>query len=65
MSLLELLMRKDNRAFISFYNALVNEGYDDLANLLYDDLPRESPDVLKGSSDGFTPYGEKSEAAGV
>lgn len=58
-ALLELLLRKDNTTFISFYNSLVKEAYDDLANLLYDDLPRTSPEAYKNSSDGYTPYGEK------
>lgn len=58
-ALLELLLRKDNTTFISFYNSLVKEAYDDLANLLYDDLPRTSPETYKNSSDGYTPYGEK------
>lgn len=58
VALLELLLRKDNRAYISFYNALVKETYDDLANLLHDDLPYVLPDTHKSSSDGYTPYGE-------
>lgn len=56
-ALLELLLRKDNTTFISFYNSLVKETYDDLANLLYDDLPRACPDAYKNPSDGYTPYG--------
>lgn len=56
-ALLELLLRKDNNTFISFYNSLVKETYDDLANLLYDDLPRACPDAYKNPSDGYTPYG--------
>uniref|UniRef100_A0A4W6E5V1 Apoptotic protease-activating factor 1 n=1 Tax=Lates calcarifer TaxID=8187 RepID=A0A4W6E5V1_LATCA len=47
VALLELLLRKDNRAYISFYNALVKETYDDLANLLYDDLPQISANAHK------------------
>lgn len=58
-ALLELLLRKDDRAYISFYNSLVKETYDDLANLLHDDLPRMYPDAHKSSSDGCTPYGKK------
>lgn len=54
-ALLELLLRKDNRAYISFYNALITEAYEDLANLLHGDLPQISLSALKGSSDGFTP----------
>uniref|UniRef100_A0A4W6E9P2 Apoptotic protease-activating factor 1 n=1 Tax=Lates calcarifer TaxID=8187 RepID=A0A4W6E9P2_LATCA len=56
VALLELLLRKDNRAYISFYNALVKETYDDLANLLYDDLPQISANAHKSSSDGWTPH---------
>nr|XP_020455227.1 apoptotic protease-activating factor 1 isoform X1 [Monopterus albus] len=52
VTLLELLLRKDNYAYTSFYNALVKEGYDDLANLLHDNLP----DVHKNPSDGSTSY---------
>ncbi|XP_010795540.1 apoptotic protease-activating factor 1 [Notothenia coriiceps] len=54
-ALLELLLRKDNRAYISFYNALITEAYEDLANLLHGDLPQISQSALKGSSDGCTP----------
>ncbi|KAK5876514.1 hypothetical protein CesoFtcFv8_025861 [Champsocephalus esox] len=54
-ALLELLLRKDNRAYISFYNALITEAYEDLANLLHGDLPQISLSALKGSSDGCTP----------
>ncbi|XP_077355476.1 apoptotic protease-activating factor 1 isoform X3 [Festucalex cinctus] len=42
-ALLELLLQKDNSAFISFYNALVKEAYYDLANLLHGNLPGVSP----------------------
>lgn len=56
VALLETLLRKDNRAYISFYNALVKEAYDDLANLLHDHLPHMSADANRSSSDGCTPY---------
>ncbi|XP_041833714.1 apoptotic protease-activating factor 1 isoform X2 [Melanotaenia boesemani] len=56
VALLELLLRKDNRSYISFYNALVKESYDDLASLLHDDLPRHSFDGYKASSDSSTSY---------
>uniref|UniRef100_A0A673AZM4 CARD domain-containing protein n=1 Tax=Sphaeramia orbicularis TaxID=375764 RepID=A0A673AZM4_9TELE len=56
VELLELLLRKDNHAYISFYNALIKEAYDDLANLLHDDLPNISPSVYKSFPDGCTPY---------
>uniref|UniRef100_A0A8C1H4C3 Apoptotic peptidase activating factor 1 n=1 Tax=Cyprinus carpio carpio TaxID=630221 RepID=A0A8C1H4C3_CYPCA len=42
-ALLEVLLMKDNRAYISFYNALVRESYGDLANLLHSGLPLLSP----------------------
>ena len=64
-ALLELLLRKDNRAYISFYNALITEAYEDLANLLHGDLPQISLSALKGSSDGFTPTGEKGKRCAV
>ncbi|TKS90790.1 Apoptotic protease-activating factor 1 [Collichthys lucidus] len=56
VALLELLLKKDNHAYISFYNALVREAYDDLANLLYDDLPKMSQNVHKSNSDSNTSY---------
>ncbi|KAM6961638.1 apoptotic protease-activating factor 1 [Tautogolabrus adspersus] len=57
-ALLELLLMKDNRAYISFYNALVTEAYYDLAKLLHSDLPQISPPQPNGSSDGFTLYAQ-------
>ncbi|XP_068443155.1 apoptotic protease-activating factor 1 isoform X2 [Clinocottus analis] len=56
VALLELLLRKDNRAYISFYNAMVKEAYNDLANLLHHDLPRVLPAAHSHSSDCCTPY---------
>ncbi|XP_028426598.1 apoptotic protease-activating factor 1 isoform X3 [Perca flavescens] len=56
VALLELLLRKDNRGYISFYNALITEKYNDLANLLHDDLPQTLPGAYKSSSDGCTSY---------
>uniref|UniRef100_A0A8C3A8M0 Apoptotic peptidase activating factor 1 n=1 Tax=Cyclopterus lumpus TaxID=8103 RepID=A0A8C3A8M0_CYCLU len=50
VALLELLLRKDNRAYISFYNAMVKEAYNDLANLLHRDLPRVLPEAHFRSS---------------
>ncbi|MEQ2260078.1 wD repeat domain, partial [Xenotaenia resolanae] len=50
-ALIELLLRRDNRCFISFYNALVKETYDDLAKLLYADLPDVSRDGRKSSTE--------------
>lgn len=60
-SLIELLLRKDNCAFISFYNALVKEAYDDLARLLYDNLPQISSNGYEKLSDENTSYGEEVE----
>uniref|UniRef100_A0A671MPA7 Apoptotic protease-activating factor 1-like n=1 Tax=Sinocyclocheilus anshuiensis TaxID=1608454 RepID=A0A671MPA7_9TELE len=54
-ALLEVLLRKDNRAYISFYNALVRESYGDLANLLHSDLPLLSPEGERSFADGVSP----------
>ncbi|XP_058264012.1 apoptotic protease-activating factor 1 [Hemibagrus wyckioides] len=43
-ALLEVLLCKDNRAYISFYNALIRESYGDLAGLLHSDLPQLGPE---------------------
>ncbi|CAL9682899.1 unnamed protein product [Knipowitschia caucasica] len=56
VALLELMLRKDNRAYISFYNALIKETYDDLASLLHADLPCSSPSGYKSCIDGYTPH---------
>lgn len=53
VALLELLLCKDNTAYISFYNALVKEAYDDLANLLHGDLPRASPSSPSDPSSSY------------
>lgn len=58
-ALLEVLLRKDNRAYISFYNALVRESYGDLASLLHPDLPLASPEGEKSFSDGGTSLGKR------
>lgn len=58
-ALLEVLLRKDNRAYISFYNALVRESYGDLASLLHPDLPLASPEGEKSFSDGGTTLGKR------
>ncbi|CAL8318870.1 unnamed protein product [Lota lota] len=55
VALLELLLGKDNQAYISFYNALVRESYGDLANLLHTSLPLVSPEAHRSFSDGGTP----------
>ncbi|KAK1789581.1 hypothetical protein P4O66_015484 [Electrophorus voltai] len=54
-ALLDLLLRKDNRAYVSFYNALIREGYGDLASLLYTDLPQLSPEGGKSYWTGISP----------
>ncbi|XP_072311200.1 apoptotic protease-activating factor 1 isoform X1 [Eucyclogobius newberryi] len=56
VALLELMLRKDDRTYISFYNALIKETYEDLASLLHADLPRTSPTTYKSFPDGCTPY---------
>uniref|UniRef100_A0A3B3ZH08 Apoptotic protease-activating factor 1 n=1 Tax=Periophthalmus magnuspinnatus TaxID=409849 RepID=A0A3B3ZH08_9GOBI len=58
VALLELMLRKDNRAYISFYNALIKEAYDDLASLLHADLPRTSPTAYKSVPDVQTVMSE-------
>uniref|UniRef100_A0A3P8SFN2 Apoptotic protease-activating factor 1 n=1 Tax=Amphiprion percula TaxID=161767 RepID=A0A3P8SFN2_AMPPE len=55
-ALLELLLMKDNRAYISFYNSLIKESYDDLAYLLREDLPSIFCEAHKSSSDSATSY---------
>uniref|UniRef100_A0A2H6NG39 CARD domain-containing protein n=1 Tax=Micrurus carvalhoi TaxID=3147026 RepID=A0A2H6NG39_9SAUR len=55
--LLKLIIAKDNYAYISFYNALQQEGYKDLAALLQDGLPIISPSNKNNSEDGITSYG--------
>ncbi|XP_066525491.1 apoptotic protease-activating factor 1 isoform X2 [Hoplias malabaricus] len=54
-ALLEVLLRKDNRAYISFYNALIRESYGDLACLLHNDLPQLSPEYEKSYPNGMSP----------
>ncbi|XP_046715891.1 apoptotic protease-activating factor 1 isoform X1 [Silurus meridionalis] len=53
-ALLEVLLCKDNRAYISFYNALIRESYGDLAGLLHGDLPQLSPEGDKSSLNGIS-----------
>ncbi|XP_038150125.1 apoptotic protease-activating factor 1 isoform X2 [Cyprinodon tularosa] len=53
-ALIKLVLEKDNRCFISFYNALVKEAYDDLARLLQKDLPDVSVDGNKSSFDSLS-----------
>lgn len=55
-ALLELMLRKDNRSYVSFYNALIKETYDDLASMLHAALPSTSPTTHKNVPDECTPY---------
>ncbi|XP_061108853.1 apoptotic protease-activating factor 1 [Conger conger] len=55
-ALLELILSKCNRAYISFYNALIRESYGDLASSLQGSLPLTSPEGEKSFADGGTPY---------
>ncbi|XP_061495490.1 apoptotic protease-activating factor 1 isoform X2 [Rhineura floridana] len=54
--LVKIILAKDNYAYISFYNALVHEGYKDLAALLQDGIPIISTYNGKSSMDGVTSY---------
>ncbi|MGH0131581.1 UNVERIFIED_CONTAM: hypothetical protein FKN15_027666 [Acipenser sinensis] len=56
VALLNLILKKDNYAYISFYNALLHEGYGDLASMLQQDLPLISPAAEKSFLDGGTPF---------
>ncbi|XP_029969106.1 apoptotic protease-activating factor 1 [Salarias fasciatus] len=56
-ALLELLLEKDGRAFVSFHNALVREAYLDLARLLEDGLPGDGLPG-DGSAKGWGPSGD-------
>ncbi|RXM36709.1 Apoptotic protease-activating factor 1 [Acipenser ruthenus] len=56
VALLNLILKKDNYAYISFYNALLHEGYGDLASMLQKDLPLISPAAEKSFLDGGTPF---------
>ncbi|KAK6487937.1 apoptotic protease-activating factor 1-like isoform X1 [Huso huso] len=56
VALLNLILKKDNYAYISFYNALLHEGYGDLASMLQKDLPLISPAAEKSILDGGTPF---------
>lgn len=56
--LLKTILNKDNHAYISFYNALLHEGYKDLAALLQDGIPIISPYSGKNYMDGESSYGQ-------
>lgn len=52
-----MILNKDNCAYISFYNALLHEGYKDLAALLHSGLPRVSSSSGKDTDGGLTSFG--------
>uniref|UniRef100_A0A8D2LBJ4 Apoptotic protease-activating factor 1 n=1 Tax=Varanus komodoensis TaxID=61221 RepID=A0A8D2LBJ4_VARKO len=54
--LIKIILAKDNHAYISFYNALLHEGYKDLAALLQDGIPITSPYNGKRSVEGINSY---------
>ncbi|XP_062424374.1 apoptotic protease-activating factor 1 isoform X4 [Rhea pennata] len=54
--LINILLTKDNNSYRSFYNALLHEGYRDLAALLQDGIPVISSGNGKSSMDGMTSY---------
>ncbi|XP_025978967.1 apoptotic protease-activating factor 1 isoform X4 [Dromaius novaehollandiae] len=54
--LINILLTKDNNSYRSFYNALLHEGYRDLAALLQDGIPAISSGNGKSSMDGMTSY---------
>lgn len=52
-----MILNKDNCAYISFYNALLHEGYKDLAALLHSGLPLISSSSGKDTDGGLTSFG--------
>ncbi|XP_053438514.1 apoptotic protease-activating factor 1 isoform X1 [Nycticebus coucang] len=54
--LIKMILKKDNYSYISFYNALLLEGYKDLAALLQDGIPVVSSSSGKDSVGGITTY---------
>eukprot|EP00069_Balaena_mysticetus_P005623 bmy_04786T0 len=54
--LIKTILEKDNYSYISFYNALLHEGYKDLAYLLHGGIPVISSSNGKDSV-GITSYG--------
>ncbi|TFK03381.1 Apoptotic protease-activating factor 1 [Platysternon megacephalum] len=54
--LIKIILAKDNYSYISFYNALLHEGYKDLAALLQDGIPIISSCNGNKSMDGVTSY---------
>jgi hypothetical protein len=56
-ALIKMILNKDNCAYISFYNALLHEGYKDLAALLQSGLPLVSSSSGKDTDGGITSFG--------
>ncbi|XP_010219487.1 PREDICTED: apoptotic protease-activating factor 1 [Tinamus guttatus] len=54
--LINIILKKDNNSYRSFYNALLHEGYRDLAALLQDGIPVFSAGNGKSSVDEMTSY---------
>ncbi|XP_044797396.1 apoptotic protease-activating factor 1 isoform X4 [Bubalus bubalis] len=54
--LIKMILKKDNHSYISFYNALLHEGYKDLAALLHGGIPVISSSDGKDSVSGITSY---------
>ncbi|KAB1270231.1 Apoptotic protease-activating factor 1 [Camelus dromedarius] len=57
--LIKMILKKDNYSYVSFYNALLHEGYKDLAALLHAGIPVISSSNGKDSVGGITSYGLK------
>lgn len=55
--LIKMILKKDNYTYISFYNALLHEGYKDLAAFLHAGLPVVPSSNGKDSCGGITSYG--------
>nr|AAH45144.1 Apaf1 protein [Mus musculus] len=55
-ALIKMILNKDNCAYISFYNALLHEGYKDLAALLQSGLPLVSSSSGKDTDGGITSF---------
>ncbi|XP_055483896.1 apoptotic protease-activating factor 1 isoform X3 [Psammomys obesus] len=55
-TLIKMILNKDNCAYISFYNALLHEGYKDLAALLHSGLPLVSSSSGKDTDGGITSF---------
>ncbi|XP_063111486.1 apoptotic protease-activating factor 1 isoform X2 [Cavia porcellus] len=55
-TLIKMILNKDNPSYISFYNALLREGYKDLAALLHSGMPVFSSSSGKDSASGITSY---------